>query len=172
MHFGAPPQVKFVPDQELPLGRNKVQAHSSLKLMNETMTLSLDRSETGELLPADAFLIVDGTNIFPLNRPVINIGRRDDNHLVIDDERVSRLHSQLRAVKGRYVIFDLGSTGGTFVNGVRQGHCPLYPGDVLSLAGVTLVYGQDPGFKSADTGVQSRSDDGETQPLTPFPKTE
>ncbi|MBP8857500.1 MAG: FHA domain-containing protein, partial [Anaerolineaceae bacterium] len=74
--------------------------------------------------------------------PVINIGRREDNHLVIEDLRISRTHAQLRARMGKYVIFDLGSTGGTFVNGQRVTQAILAPGDVISLAGLTLIYSE------------------------------
>jgi pSer/pThr/pTyr-binding forkhead associated (FHA) protein len=66
-----------------------------------------------------------------------------DNQLIIDDPRVSRNHAQLRAIKGRFVVFDLNSTGGTFVNGQRASQTVLYPGDVISLAGVALIFGQD-----------------------------
>ncbi len=38
-------------------------------------------------LPPGAFLIVDGRRLFPIEHPVINLGRRPDNHLVIDDTR-------------------------------------------------------------------------------------
>lgn len=93
--------------------------------------------------PENSYLIVDGTHIFQLTEPVINIGRRPDNQLVIDDGRVSRLHAQLRAIRGYYVIFDLDATGGTFVNGNRIHQCTLSPGDVISLAGVPLIFGQD-----------------------------
>jgi pSer/pThr/pTyr-binding forkhead associated (FHA) protein len=41
------------------------------------------------------------------------------------------------------VLFDLNSTGGTFVNGQRTSQTVLYPGDVISLAGVALIFGQD-----------------------------
>jgi len=41
------------------------------------------------------------------------------------------------------MLFDLGSSGGTFVNQKRIKQIALHPGDVLSLAGVPLVYGQD-----------------------------
>ncbi|MBK6645463.1 MAG: FHA domain-containing protein [Anaerolineales bacterium] len=47
------------------------------------------------------------------------------------------------AIKGRFVVFDLNSTGGTFVNGQRTSQSVLYPGDVISLAGVALIFGQD-----------------------------
>ena len=68
-------------------------------------------------VPEDAFVIVDGIRVIPLTQPVVNIGRRVENTLVIDDPRVSRTHAQLRAINGRYIIFDLNSTGGTFING-------------------------------------------------------
>jgi pSer/pThr/pTyr-binding forkhead associated (FHA) protein len=41
------------------------------------------------------------------------------------------------------VLFDLNSTGGSFVNGQRTNQSVLYPGDVISLAGVALIFGQD-----------------------------
>ncbi len=93
-------------------------------------------------IPEDAFVIVDGIKVIPLSQPLIRIGRRLENNLVLDDPRVSRTHAELRAINGRYVLFDLNSTGGTFVNGLRITQSVVYPGDVISLAGVNLVYGQ------------------------------
>ncbi len=96
-----------------------------------------------EAIPPNAFLIIEGVKVFPLQKAVVSIGRRLDNTLILDDPRVSRTHAQLRAIKGRYVIFDLNSTGGTYVNGQRVSQNALYAGDVIWLAGVTLVFGQD-----------------------------
>ena len=93
-------------------------------------------------IPEDAFVIVDGIKVIPLSQPLIRIGRRLENNLVLDDPRVSRTHAELRAINGRYVLFDLHSTGGTFVNGLKITQSVVYPGDVISLAGVNLVYGQ------------------------------
>lgn len=93
-------------------------------------------------IPEDAFVIVDGVKVIPLTTPLVRIGRRLENNLVLDDPRVSRTHAELRAINGRYVLFDLNSTGGTFVNGLRITQSVVYPGDVISLAGVNLVYGQ------------------------------
>jgi pSer/pThr/pTyr-binding forkhead associated (FHA) protein len=83
-------------------------------------------------IPEEAFLIIDGVKVFPLSESVVNIGRRLDNHLVIDDVRVSRCHAQLRAINSRYVIFDLNSSGGTFINGRKMTQAVLYPGDVIT----------------------------------------
>ena len=93
-------------------------------------------------IPEDAFVILDGIKVIPLSQPLIRIGRRLENNLVLDDPRVSRTHAELRAINGRYVLFDLNSTGGTYVNGVKITQSVVYPGDVISLAGVNLVYGQ------------------------------
>lgn len=93
--------------------------------------------------PAGAFFMVGGKRYFKLNRPVINIGRRLDNHLVLDDPHVSRQHAQLRARRGRYVLRDLNSTSGTTVNGRLVKQEELHPGDVVGVASVDLIYGED-----------------------------
>lgn len=94
--------------------------------------------------PDGAFLIVDGEGHFSLDRPVINIGRRLDNQLILDNPHISRTHAQLRVRDGRYVLFDLGSTAGTQVNGRSIKQHTLRAGDVIKLADVRLVYGEDP----------------------------
>jgi hypothetical protein len=110
----------------------------------ETVAETQNMLENLEEAPARAaFLIVGGTKVFSLDHAVTNIGRRLDNHLIVDDPRVSRYHAQIRYVRGRFIIFDLNSTGGTFVNGQRTTQSALYPGDVISLAGLPIVFGQD-----------------------------
>ncbi len=123
----------------------EVLASHRLESMADTNATPLDTGNLEEngATPEDAFLIVEGVKVYPLSQSVVNIGRRLDNQLIIDDPRVSRNHAQLRAIKGRFVVFDLNSTGGTFVNGQRASQSVLYPGDVISLAGVTLIFGQD-----------------------------
>jgi hypothetical protein len=107
------------------------------------MQVEPEASHAAQPVPPGAFLVVDGVRLFPLERGVISIGRDPQNDLVLADRRVSRQHAQLRAVGGRFVVFDLDSTGGTSLNGRHVSHHPLSPGDVISLAGVPLVYGQE-----------------------------
>jgi len=102
---------------------------------------------------------------------VLNIGRREDNHLVTDDPRVSRTHAQLRAVRGVYYLFDLNSTGGTFVNGEAVMRWPLKPGDVISLAGFPIIYGQDASPDlPVQPGAQKGMPSGSTDPFIPGAK--
>ncbi len=126
---------------------NDVRVIASHSVENMGITQDVPAEAKPDLQPANmptnAFLVLGGTQIIPLAQQVINIGRRLDNHVVVDDPRVSRNHAQMRVIKGRFVIFDLESSGGTFVNGQRTSQSILYPGDVISLAGVTLVFGQD-----------------------------
>lgn len=90
--------------------------------------------------PAKAFLIVNGNRHVPLNRAVVTLGRKLDNTLIIDDPRVSRHHAQLRQRYGRWILYDLGSASGTYVNNHKIEECLLQPGDVISLSGATLIY--------------------------------
>jgi pSer/pThr/pTyr-binding forkhead associated (FHA) protein len=147
LKFTTQPSVIITTDDSFSADEIKVVASHRLEPMADTqgmqMSTTPEEIEEGETIPENAFLIIEGVKVHPLHQPVVNIGRRLENQLVIDDPRVSRNHAQLRAIKGRFVLFDLNSTGGTFVNGQRTSQTVLYPGDVISLAGVTLIFGQD-----------------------------
>lgn len=157
LEFQSPLTIRILESVQLQPGQYRVQAtHSRVNLGSTSAMETLDNPPT-ETAPVHAFLIVDGVQVFPLTQPVINIGRRPDNHLVIDDPRISRLHAQLRAINGQYIIFDLDSTGGTWVNGERVRQSTLIPGDVVSLSGVPLVYGQETTY-TEDTQKVSLSD--------------
>jgi pSer/pThr/pTyr-binding forkhead associated (FHA) protein len=89
-----------------------------------------------------AYLIVN-SEVFPLGKELTNIGRKLDNHIVIQDPRVSRNHAQIRVVDDQYILLDLNSTGGTTVNGSKISKSVLYSGDAISLAGVNMKFVQD-----------------------------
>ena len=55
----------------------------------------------------------------PLSRCRSSIGRHADNNLVLRDNRASRSHARIIAENGAYVIEDLNSRHGTWVNGER-----------------------------------------------------
>jgi pSer/pThr/pTyr-binding forkhead associated (FHA) protein len=73
--------------------------------------------------------------------PVANIGRADYNDLVIPDESVSTTHAKLQRREGVWVLVDLDSTNGTFVDGDRvQGECALAPGATVRFGEVSLAF--------------------------------
>ena len=85
--------------------------------------------------------------------PVVNIGRADYNDLVIPEPSVSSSHAKLQRREGIWVLSDLGSTNGTFVDDERvTDETPLGPGAALRFGEVTTL------FESTDdtTGIQQR----------------
>ena len=167
LKFITQPSINITTDDSFSAEEIKVVAAHKLEPVGDTQgmqtSMGNEESEEADNIPENAFLIVEGVKVHPLTESVVNIGRRLENQLVIDDPRVSRNHAQLRAIKGRFVLFDLNSTGGTFVNGQRTSQTVLYPGDVISLAGVALIFGQD--------NPPPRPDMGNTSPLNPDPGT-
>lgn len=154
------PVVRVVASDELELGQMSVLAEFNSELTSETAGKPFDQKLEADESRLPGYLIVDGTEVFSLDLPVINIGRRSDNQLVIDDGRVSRLHAQIRVINQNYVIFDLDSSGGTWVNGARVHQHKLVPGDVISIAGVPLVFGQEMGGRGETTDFRPVSSGG------------
>jgi hypothetical protein len=72
--------------------------------------------------PPTAYLVllVEGraSHSFPLRREV-GLGREHDNAIVVADRKVSRHHARLTPIDKTFIISDLGSANGTYVNGVR-----------------------------------------------------
>ncbi len=161
LKFTGSPTITITTDDKFSSDDISIVASHRLEPVEDTKGMA-NKTTTSELngddsIPENAFLIIEGVKVYSLSEPVVNVGRRLENHLVIDDPRVSRNHAQLRSIKGRFVLFDLNSTGGTFVNGQRTSQTVLYPGDVISLAGVALIFGQD--------NPPVRPDLAETSPL-------
>jgi pSer/pThr/pTyr-binding forkhead associated (FHA) protein len=78
---------------------------------------------------------------FAVKAPVVNIGRADYNDIVVRDESVSTAHAKLQRREGVWVLVDLDSTNGTFVDDERvQGEAPLPPGATVRLGDVVLVF--------------------------------
>ncbi len=91
------------------------------------------------------FVMRSGPNagkVYPLEAPEIIIGRDAGNGVAINDAEVSRKHAKLSLHGSAYVIQDLGSTNGSFVNGQRvTGSQVLNPGDTVSFGeNIVLLY--------------------------------
>lgn len=79
---------------------------------------------------------------FALDRPVLTIGRRADQDIVLNDPSISRAHARIEVTAEGVSIADLDSTNGTFVNGhpVRTERAALRPGDRIQVGIVLLEY--------------------------------
>ncbi len=112
--------------------------------------------------------------IFPLDGDQIHVGRDASNGVAINDAEISRKHSRLSFQGGKYVLEDLGSTNGTFVNGQRlAGPVVLKPGDVVSLGEhIVLMYdaiNMDPGATVAVPRKPTRMEPPPVQAQVPAP---
>ena len=54
--------------------------------------------------------------VFPLGFEPTSIGRHGDNEIILPDSQVSRHHAEIVMQGGRWLIADLGSANGTYVN--------------------------------------------------------
>jgi pSer/pThr/pTyr-binding forkhead associated (FHA) protein len=79
---------------------------------------------------------------YELIKDVVTMGRDMSNDIVINDAESSRHHARLTKQGATYVVEDLGSTNGTFVNSARLSTPrPLSPGDVIGMGEtIALTY--------------------------------
>ncbi len=109
--------------------------------------------------------------VYELSQDEITIGRDIANNIVVNDPEVSRRHTRLRSQAGGYVVEDMGSTNGTFVNGQRlMGPHILRPGEQVMLGEhVAFVYeamAYDPNATLV-SGAQAPGGTYETYRVTP-----
>ena len=89
--------------------------------------------------------------------PVVNIGRADYNDVVFPDESVSTTHAKLQRREGVWVLVDLDSTNGTFVDGDRvKGEAPLAPGASVRFGDVSTVFEPTDDSAAVEKGASTR----------------
>jgi hypothetical protein len=136
------PQVHMIADTALARGEVQVHAGHVVQKKTDTSLLEPVHNPTVPAAPSAVLYLDSGTD-FALSEAFVGIGRARDNHLVLDDQYVSRHHAQIRLRFGRYTLFDLGSQAGTFVNEHRIREHLLQSGDVLRLGKTRIVYMDD-----------------------------
>jgi pSer/pThr/pTyr-binding forkhead associated (FHA) protein len=100
---------------------------------NKIVEAPIERSATGMIprLEAVDWPLIGRT--FYLDEPVVSIGRLVSNDICLEDPFVSRHHCLIRKEDGQYVIEDLNSTNGTYVNGDRVNACSLKEGSLIRI---------------------------------------
>ena len=79
--------------------------------------------------------------VYDLDQPVIRIGRMPGMDIRIDDVSVSRQQAEIQQEGAGWVVRDIGSSNGTFVNGERlTGDRPLKPGDEIAIGKFSLFF--------------------------------
>jgi pSer/pThr/pTyr-binding forkhead associated (FHA) protein/tetratricopeptide (TPR) repeat protein len=77
---------------------------------------------------------------FPLSGPRITLGRVEGNQIVVEDASVSRHHARLQRERQGWVVHDLGSSNGTFVNDRPITQRELKGGEKITLGSVSFRF--------------------------------
>jgi pSer/pThr/pTyr-binding forkhead associated (FHA) protein len=97
--------------------------------------------------PVPYLLITAGPGrgqVFDL-RGEVRLGRSRANAIALADGKISRNHARLDPVRSTYILTDLGSANGTFVNGVRITQpVRLRDGDLIQVGDTQLVFHSRP----------------------------
>ncbi len=77
---------------------------------------------------------------YVIDKDLISIGRAKDNDVVIENLSVSRNHARIRRQGNAYILTDLNSSNGTFVNNVRITKAEIRDGDVITIGKHHIVF--------------------------------
>jgi pimeloyl-ACP methyl ester carboxylesterase len=91
---------------------------------------------------------------------VLQIGRTDNNQLVLEHPKVSRNHAEIQHKSGSFVLKDLGSTNGTWRGDTRLEQIVLQDGDEFRIGNATIVFKngfQDQELTLADSDLPKSS---------------
>ncbi|MBR6440255.1 MAG: FHA domain-containing protein [Aeriscardovia sp.] len=75
-----------------------------------------------------------------LDEPSISVGRSMKADILLDDPTVSRRHALFTKVGGTYVLKDLDSLNGTYVNGARIDSLELHSGDAIMIGRFKMLF--------------------------------
>lgn len=87
---------------------------------------------------------------YKIEKDIIFIGRSSSSDIVVNDKKVSRRHTRITYSNGIYIIEDLNSKNGTYVNGSRiSGARHLNPGDIVKMGNSEFTFSIDVKSKRA-----------------------
>jgi two-component system NtrC family sensor kinase len=99
---------------------------------------------------------IDQGSKFELRTPSVTVGREPGNTIQLHDTEISRRHAELRLIDGRYMLVDLNSSNGTYLNGRRVEMSELTNGDQLQVGASVLLF---TGAPDETTGAAAREVD-------------
>lgn len=110
--------------------------------VDSTVVTAIEKIEKPEDIKA-YILFLSGPlqgKLFELEHGRTVIGRADDVNIPINDSRVSRYHFQINVTPGEALLEDLGSTNGTYVNGIKIiKPQKLQSGDKIQISSSTII---------------------------------
>jgi hypothetical protein len=125
--FVGPVQVAFQEVEDLDTGAFRVRS--------SVVRAEQEEASQGAAAPAAGATLGDR----PLKDTTTVIGRGDEADIQLTDTGVSRRHAEVTVSAAGIRITDLGSTNGTYVNGIRITTTSLNDGDRVTVGGTELV---------------------------------
>jgi len=163
--FMSAPQVNFSEDNEVKPGQIRVsgkfgKTEGSNKIIIEDQTEGNEFEDTlsyrpsRDTAPIPAVGHTPGYYLEMLEGPFagkkirlegypVIIGRRESCDIILSDKSVSRRHARLEPEKGGWLLTDLDSANGTYVNGLRMKNSMLSPGDTVKFGTILCVFKVD-----------------------------
>lgn len=117
-------QESYGRQQAQPAWGNDVQPVSSFPPVNARIVIEVDGKVIGE---------------YPLNKPLLTVGRLSGNDIQVPSKRVSRLHAKIRWENGKWLIEDAESLNGLIYQGKRVNRLTLSNGDRIYLAPTAVI---------------------------------
>jgi pSer/pThr/pTyr-binding forkhead associated (FHA) protein len=113
----------------------------------DEVTFDLDDIPEG----AGLLVVTRGPNAgsrLALTKPVTTVGRHPDSDIFLDDITVSRRHAELQRVESGFLVRDVGSLNGTYLNRERVEESPIQNGDELQVGKFKLAFFAGPSESS------------------------
>lgn len=163
-----PPGSRFCPNCGVPLQQERsadqtttMSAITAVPAESESDQVEAEyaavQEAVGQLPAGSALLIVQrgpsqGSR-FLLDRDVVSAGRHPDSEIFLDDVTVSRRHVEFVRTPSGYLVRDVGSLNGTYVNRRRIDEVELTSGDEVQIGKFRLVYYAGRGGFPPSTGM-------------------
>lgn len=109
----------------------------------DTQLLGMDDQKDVVFQRKCQLVVLNGPNKgkkIDLSKAKVEIGKRETNNLVIEDKTVSRNHVEIAQTQDSFVLKDLDSTNGTFINDLRVKEAYLSPGDVIRVGNTQIEF--------------------------------
>jgi pSer/pThr/pTyr-binding forkhead associated (FHA) protein len=124
------------------IGSFRLRFHSRWRSAVDRTSGALDGMRERDAATASRACLIDGAGRRIILQPnsITRLGRASDNDVVLSDDRASRHHATITSNNGSFLIRDLGSTNGSFVDEVRIGEQRLSDGDWIRVGDTGFTF--------------------------------
>jgi len=136
------PEVRFAEDTALHVGDVRIDSEAGLRQNVEARATTAHENLIPPIVADQAVTphlrATDGTD-YPLDQPVVTIGRTTEADIQINDPGISRIHCTI-LLGSQVMIRDNQSTNGTLVDGQKITEAPLNHGSLIQIGNSTFSY--------------------------------